>query len=332
MLIDKLNAAMASASGTAHNFYLLRLREALNAVEKAAATTQQLDEYVRQLDKLLSEPHFETNAHFTNKFAQTLGEAHFSLLCSNAGVALRRIPEVQNLKTPDFESGALSGNLFFEVKTLSVVGGEAGVEQAITDSVDINLTLEEKRLRGDRVAIAEGEIAPYANKVRSDTRILDVTNVLVEKARQNIKADQFANPNTFLVLNLSMLNLPAGDMGLLRPSYPDNGLFPTSVTGTLWAMAFGKPGMLIQSEPEFEGKPCVEGEFTKMGILQDAEFTAVKGIVFVVHPLRKPARVCALFRDFEEMNEQSPDILAELQKVVGVAWNDSTDRNGWQLR
>lgn len=54
MLTDKLNAALASSSGTAQNFYLTRLRDALNAVEQAAANSQQLQEYAKQLDKLPS--------------------------------------------------------------------------------------------------------------------------------------------------------------------------------------------------------------------------------------------------------------------------------------
>ncbi|AGW91979.1 hypothetical protein N234_18230 [Ralstonia pickettii DTP0602] len=332
MLTDRLNAALASSSGTAQNFYLTRLLDALNAVEQAAASSQQLREYAKQLGILLSQTNFELDPHLSNKFAQALGEAHFSLLCSNAGVPLRRIPEVQNLKTPDFEVDALPGKLHFEVKTLSVVGGEAGIGKAISDSVTANLELEAKVRSGQQIAIAESEVAPYGEKVRFETQILDTTHVLIEKARQNIKADQFANPNTFLVLNLSMLHLPGGELGLLRPSYPDDRLFPTCITGALWTMAFGKPGMLIQSEPEFEGKPCVEGELDKLGILKDPEFAAVRGILFVVHPLSKPPQILALFRNFDEISDDNGDVVEQVLKIVGKGWNDGVDTNGWQLR
>ncbi len=236
------------------------------------------------------------------------------------------------MKTPDFEARALPSKLFFEVKTLSVVDGEAGIGKAISDSVTANLDLEAKVRSGQQIAIAESEIAPYGKKVRFDTQILDVTHVLIEKARQNIKADQFANPNTFLVLNLSMLNLPVDEPCLLRPSYPDDRLFPTCITGTLWTMAFGKLGMLIQSEPEAEGKPCVEGELDKFGILKDPDFAAVKGILFVIHPLSSPPRIWALFRDFNEMSDNNGDVLEEVLKIVGKGWNDGVDTNGWQLR
>lgn len=331
MLTQKLDAALSSASGTAQNFFLTRLRDALTSVEQAAPNSQQLDEYAKQLEKLLSQPNFELDPHLNNKFAQALGEAHFSLLCSNSGVNLRRITEVKNLKTPDFEANALPGKLFFEVKTLSVVDGEAGIGKAISDSVIANLDLEAQIRNGQRIAIAESEVAPYGKKVRFDTPILDITHVLIEKARQNIKTEQFSNPNTFLVLNLSMLNLLTDKLGVLRPSYPDNQQFPTCITGTLWAMAFGKPGMLIQSEPEFEGKPCVEGELDKLGILRDPDFSPVKGILFVIHPLQEPPRIWALFRDFNEMNDNNEDVLEEVLKIVGTNWNDCVDANGWQL-
>ncbi|WP_272544621.1 hypothetical protein PPH94_005345 [Burkholderia cepacia] len=300
-------------------------------VEQAATGQPMLGQYISQLDELLSVKHMEVDGHLTNKFAQALGEAHFAVLCDENGVTLNRIPEVKGVKTPDFESAAAPGKLFFEVKTLSVVGGEDSIDEHVRDSVDVNLELEQKVRAGDRVAMVEGEITPYGHKVGFDTQILDVTNILIEKARQNIKPGQFAAGSTFLVLNLSMLPLPDGETGLLRPSYPDDRLFPTCVTGALWTMAFGKPGMLIQSEPEFEGKGCVEGELAKCGILSDEEYEYVKGILFVVHPMRGRPRVWALFRDFEEMTDNHPEVLEDVLKVAGTNWNDRTDMNGWQL-
>lgn len=331
MLTDKLNTALAGAQGTAGNYYLTMMRSALSEVEQAAVGQSMLEQYISQLDDLLSVKHMEVDGHLTNKFAQALGEAHFAVLCHEAGVRLNRIPEVNGVKTPDFESAAARGKLFFEVKTLSVAGGEDNIDEHVRDTMDVNLKLEQIVRAGERVAMAEGKITPYGRKVGFETPILDVTNVLIEKARQNIKPGQFATESTFLVLNLSMLPLPDGDTGLLRPSYPDNREFPTCVTGALWMMAFGKPGMLIQREPEFAGKDCIEGELVKCGILSDDEYKYVKGILFVVHPMRERPRVWALFRDFEDMNDNHPDVLDEVLKVVGKNWNNHADMNGWQL-
>lgn len=331
MLIDKLNAALASSQGTANNFYLTMMRTALSEVERAAANQPMLGQYIVQLDKLLGVKHMELDGQLTNKFAQALGEAHFAVLCNEAGVKLNRIPEVPGVKTPDFESAAVPGKLFFEVKTLSVAGGEENIDEHLRDSVNVNLELDQKVLAGQAVAMAEGVITPYGQKVGYETYILDTTNFLIEKARQNIKPGQFANENTFLVLNLGMLPVLDGDTGLLRPSYPDKRQFATCVTGALWTMAFGKPGMLIQSEPEFEGKDCIEGRLEKCGILSDDEYENVKGILFVVHSMNERARVWALFRDYEDMCDNHPTVLQEVLNLVGKNWNSHTDANGWQL-
>lgn len=333
MLSKKLNEALASAHGTADNFYLRRMSRALDEVEQAAPGKQTLETYAQELAELLDAPNFELDSHRTNKFAQLLGEAHFWLLCDRAGVPLARIPEQgkQAMKTPDFESTALPGQLHFEVKTLSVAGGDAGVSDAIASSMDAQLDLERQQRAGKPIAIAESEIAPYGQKKQGAGALLHATRALMDKIRQNVKTDQFARPNTFLVLNLSMLGPWEDTPRVLRPSYPETrGLFPTSVTGQLWAAAFGRLDMLVQNEPEFEGKPCVEGALDKLGVLWESP--EIKGLVFVVHPLREPARVWALVRDFEKMSDEDQDVLGELLKLVGEEWNDAVDCNGFRLQ
>ena len=331
MLSKKLNEALASAQGTADNFYLRRMSRALDEVEQAAPGKTTLEKYAKELGELLDAPNFELDAQLTNKFAQLLGEAHFWLMCDQAGVPLNRIPEQgkQAQKTPDFEAAALPGQLHFEVKTLSVAGGEHGVADALVSSMDAQLDIERQQRAGANIAMAESEIAPYGRKKAGVGSLTQVTHVLMDKIRQNVKTDQFARPNTFLVVNLSMLGSWEDHPRILRPSYPGGVLFPTSVTGQLWAAAFGDPRMLMQSEPEFEGKPCVEGELGKEGILRESQ--EIKGIVFVVHPMKAPARAWALVRDYEAMNDDDQAILSELLKIVSDDWNDAEDRNGWQL-
>lgn len=333
MLSMKLNEALASAQGTADNFYLRRMSRALDEVEQSAPGKPTLETYVGDLAELLKAPNFELDSHCTNKFAQLLGEAHFWLLCDRAGVALSPIPEQgkQAMKTPDFESTALPGQLHFEVKTLSVAGGDAGVSDAIGSSMDAQLDIERQQRAGKQIAIAASEISPYGQKKQGEGALLHATRALVDKIRQNVKTDQFARPNTFLVLNLSMLGPWEDTVRVLRPSYPETrGMFPTSVTGQLWAAAFGQLDMLVQNEPEFEGKPCVEGALARLGVLW--ERPEINGLVFVVHPLREPARVWALVRDFEKMSDEDQDVLGELLKLVGEEWNDAVDCNGFRLQ
>jgi hypothetical protein len=333
MLSKRLNQALASAQGTADNFYLRRMSRALDEVEQAAPGNPTLEAYAKELGELLDAPNFELDSHRTNKFAQALGEAHFWLLCHKAGVALDRIPEQgkQGKKTPDFQSSTMPGKLHFEVKTLSVVGGDAGVSDAIVSAMDAQLDIERQRSAGRPVAMGVTEIAPYGQKRPGQGALLHATRVLIDKIRQNVKSDQFAGPNTFLVLNLSMLGPWEDTLRVLRPSYPQTeGLFPTSVTGQLWAAAFGRPEMIVQNEPEFEGKPCVEGDLDRLGVLWESP--EIKGLVFVVHPLNEPAMVWALVRDFEQMNDHDQEVLEELMKLVGHDWNDAFDWNGFRLQ
>ena len=331
MLSQKLTHALASASDVTRNFYLTRMGPALNEVENAASQSTNLSYYVEQLDALLDDPNFAVKPRLTNKFAQALGEAHFFVMCERAGAPLRRIPEIPNVKTPDFESIHPPGRLHYEVKTLSVVDGEIGVERSLAEALDAQIDIERQRDEGREIAIGESTVSPYAGKVHRDKILLGATQVLIEKARQNIKADQFARPNTFLVLNLSMLPPIEGNPRVLRPSYPESRLFPTSITGQLWAVGFGRPDMIVQSEPEFEGKPCVEGELAKLGILVDPDFEPILGILFVVHNMNAPAQIWALFRDVERLREGNPEVADEINKLAGTAWNDYRDHNGWQL-
>lgn len=52
------------------------------------------------------------------------------------------------MKTPDFESTALPGQLHLEVKTLSVAGGDTGVSDAIGASMGAQLDIERQQRAG----------------------------------------------------------------------------------------------------------------------------------------------------------------------------------------
>lgn len=332
MLIQKFNDAMQSASQVAQDAYLVHLRGALAILDAAHSSEPELAAYTITLDVLLSDPNFGVNPHLTNKFAQILGEAHFWLMCHARGTRLTRIPEAKNKKTPDFSATLSNQTIYFEVKTLSVVGGDAGIAGSLESSLEAYIDLEAQQRTGKLVAIAESEAQPYGDKVVRDKTVLGVINTLVEKARGNIKADQFAALNTFLVINLSVIPPLITEPKALRPAYPDNFMFPKAVTGDLWTLAFGKTGMPILGNPEFEGKACVEGIFDKIGILEEHDF--VTGIIFMIHPWERSSELWGLFRsaDVSKWNDANPDLLETLFSLTGKFWNDCGDTNGWQLQ
>jgi hypothetical protein len=126
MLVDKFNKSLQNTKDVASNNYLTFLRGATEKVEGAANSEPTLVYYVDKLVALIDEPNFALDGCLTNEFAQTLGEAHFLVLCLEKGVSLTRIQE-QNHKTPDFRLNTDVLSLFFEVKTLSVVDGQSGI-------------------------------------------------------------------------------------------------------------------------------------------------------------------------------------------------------------
>lgn len=333
MLVKKFNAALQNASDVTQDPYLIKLDLALTAVEKNLSTIPELKSYEQDLDTLIMNPKFGVDGHLTDKFAQTLGEAQFLVMCKDKGVVLRRIPEEKDKKTPDFGATFGSQSVFFEVKTLSVVDGAIGIAAAQESSLDAKIDIEAQLKRGKCIAIGTSEVRPYANKVKDDKTILGVSNTLLEKARGNFKAEQFASQNTFLVLNLSVIPPLVKESKSLRPAYPDDYIFPKSVTGELWMVAFGGKGMLVFGTPGSEGEPCVEGIFDKVGVLADAEYDSVAGLIFMIHPLNGPSQLFGLFRskDWTRWNDDDPDLVENLLFLTDKNWNDCSDSNGWRL-
>jgi hypothetical protein len=164
--------------------------------------------------------------------------------------------------------------------------------------------------------------------------MIAVIETLIEKTRQNIKRDQYPNETSFLVVNLSIIHPFSTDNYVLRPAYCDDNLFRKAVTGDLWMLAFGKPGMLIHGIPEFEGKPCIEGILDKCGILADPEFDYIAGILLMVHPWQRPTEIWGLFSSQRHVlwRENNPNIIKMIRTLTGDNWNDDMDSNGWTLQ
>jgi hypothetical protein len=329
--VDEFKAALGHASDVSSNPYLVHLVDALRAVETAGAHDPVLTTYLAKLGGFISKSNFALDARLAEEFSQTLGEAHFYCMCLDKRVRLERVPEEANLKTPDFRYEVDGQELFFEVKTPSVVGGTRGLSNALQSNLDAKINLEQQLRSGKKIAMAESEAQPYGEKPCRDGTVRGVIAVLLEKARQNIKAGQFGKPNTFLVLNLSVIPPFRTEGKVLRPAYCDDYMFAKAVSGELWMLAFCRPGMLVHGIPEFEGKPCIEGTIDKEGLLVEHENIA--GILFMIHPWRYPAELWALLRfvEFWKWVDTDSPVPATVRTLAGNQWNDDLDSNGWQL-
>lgn len=326
-------AALNDARDTASNGYLQLLTPYIIDIESAAAIDSTLADYCRKLKEMVQHPNFVLNGRLVSEFAQLFGEAHFVTLCRERGVELTKIREQKNTKTPDFLHTAEKQNLYFEVKTLSVVDGGRGIDCDLLSSLNAQIDIERQQKEGKRIAIGISEMQPYSAKPYQGGAVSAVISTLIEKARQNIKADQYANKNTFLVLNLCLIPPTITDKRTLRPAYCDDYMFPKAITGDLWMLAFARLGMLVHGCPEFEGEPCLEGAIQKLGILADDEFESISGLLIVVYPLREKPQIYGLFRSAEYLSwtDSNDEIISILDRLTGQNWNDDVDSNGWQL-
>jgi len=324
--------ALQATNGLTNNSYLTLLRGAVEKVSDSSQVDQVLSEYNQNLLGIVSENNFAFNADKTNEFAQLLGEAHFYLLCKNKGVILKRIKEGAN-KTPDFKFEAQ--DMYFEVKTLSVVSGSYGIKKSLEDSLDTQIDIEDQLKKGKRIATGISIVQPYGEKPyqKGKGTITAVIETLIEKTRQNIKSGQFPNDKSFLVLNLSIIPPFRTENYVLRPAYCDDYMLSKAVSGDLWIIAFAQPGVPILGIPEFEGKPGVESIMTKSGILIDPDYEYIAGILLMIHPWNKDTDIWGLYSydKFTTWEDNEPDVMKTLLSLTGNNWNDDKDTNGWQL-
>ena len=223
--------ALNNARDAAANGYLQLLATFIKDIESASSSDTTLADYCQKMTALVRRKNFVFNGELVSEFAQLFGEAHFASLCHERGVSLNKIQEQKNKKTSDFLHSSPQQDMYFEVKTLSVVNGGRGINDDLLKSLDAQIDIEQQLQTGKRVAIGISEIQPYAEKPYRGGATTAVISTLIEKTRQNLKSDQYSNQNTFLVLNLCLIPPAITDNRTLRPTYCDDYMFPKAITG-----------------------------------------------------------------------------------------------------
>jgi hypothetical protein len=294
------------------------MRSAVRLVEHIGEQSPVVRNYVDGLRERISRSDFALDSRATNEFLQFLGEAHFVAICFTQGIRLERVPETDT-PTPDFKARVGAEELHFEVKTLSVAKGEFGIDLAIENSASAIAQAESKGSRHG-VGIGISVVSPFG----AGARIAKAADVLLEKIRQNIKIAQYKFPNTFLVVDLSMLQVIPGGTEALKRRWPDPGVEAAEVSGLLWMVAFGQPTMRIHDFADFEGESNDVGAFGKQGILVDPAFDDISGLLFVFHPWGRPSNLWGLFRS---RSMADPVTVAVLNKLVLGHWNNELDGN-----
>ncbi len=286
-----------------------------------------------KLRTLFAIPNWVLDAKQLESFFQLVGEVQFWMLAKAKGVALERIPEAAG-KTADLKlTGAEAGLPQFEVKTLSVSeGGWMHLAKMAEDSFKAQLELQAQLQRGEKIAMSEQSIAPHG-KVQRGKEYTKMCHNLIDKTVSNIKAGQYTAAPTFLVLNLMLISSHHQGNMELRPvaaGYPDTW---SVNTGVLWTTAFGTMGQLVHGQPEFEGKPGIEGPLGREGVLTHPDFKEIAGMLLVVHRLGKSPTIYGLMRDVDKERFGKSDValLKAFYSLVGGDWNDDLDSNGWRL-
>lgn len=321
-LVDRFTRILQNSSEVGGNRYLQLLLELVKDIE--ADSRNELDDAKNRLHDLLSDENMALDAHLSRKFIEELGEVHFHVVSKREGLDLVKIPERPDEKTPDFKICG-GPDVYFEVKTPSVVGGDFGMKQTMENSWQGRIELENKIEKGQRIALVEQVVAPYGN-VPHEKRLKCAITVLQNKIRSNIKQGQYLMGPTYLVCSLLVLHPYGGKTkSVLRPVFRSTADLPYYVSGHLWMTAFSEPGMIIHSEPEFAGSAAIEGKIEHAGILVGNDYSFIEGIIFVIYDFHGYSRMLCLVRSFDQ-------IAYPVQGLVRLkGWNDPTDSNGWQL-
>ena len=322
-LVDAFTRVLQNSSPVGGNPYLPLLRQTLQEV--AADDGAELDGARTRLRELLSDPYMGLDPGAAKTFIENLGEAHFHVVAGRVGVDLVKLPENRNEKTPDF---LFSGDpdVYFEVKTPSVVDGEFHFKRDIEHAWQARLAQQARLDEGRRIAFSEREIMPY-DEPPDDNLVRHATTVLQEKIRGNLKPDQFAKGRTYLVCSLLVLHPYGGTTdGMLSRLYQGRSSTGehSPVSGHLWMTAFSAPEMPVRSEREFEDLAGNEDRIGSVGILVGDAHDFVEGIVFLVYDLNGYSHMCCLVRSLDQLAEP-------LLTLVGRRWNDHRDSNRRQL-
>lgn len=265
------------------------------------------------------------------KFFQLAGELQFWMLAEANGVPIARVPEATT-KMPDFRLNSTAAWApRFEVKTLSVVHGFRNIDAMMEGAIESQIDLDAQQARGVTFATSEQELSTHGD-TESGRSVTAMCENLIDKTQNNIKGGQYSAATTFLVLNLMLIDSARTGNSMLRPVTPGWPNAWSVNTGVLWAVGFGHVDQLVHGNPEFEGKPAIEGRLGRQGILENPDYQDVKGILFVVHS-RSGAAIYGLWRSKDHTHwwDHEQDLADVLVKLTQNNYNDELDTYGFKL-
>ena len=239
-----------------------------------------------------------------NYLFESYHEGLFYLLAKHRGVGLRHIQEVKG-KTPDFAVDSTGEN--YEVKTLDLSGSTYAYPPIAEEGRRRQAeALEEAKIKG--IGTAVSSINPHGNE--NDWE--GVMQRVMRQIGQNIKAGQFEERPTILVVSLARTSIHSGADELIDYRI-DPHLGP--VNGHLWTLAAHKVGETFWW-PHPNGFQLEGGEDNDNGPLQQngilRDFNFVQGIVFID----------TILHELGSADLFDPGILDKAYRLHGI-WNDA---------
>jgi hypothetical protein len=199
-------------------------------------------------------------------------------------LAIQKLPEEKNKKTPDYSVKYRGKEIFIELKSPNMLGGTLKHRTIMYDALDSKIDTEMQIQNGSKVAFSEHLIKPYRKENGDEydySSVRLVIESLIGKIDQNIKNGQYSLGDTVLLVDLSdQLPLISTPQLSIQELY-DYEPCKTMVSGDLWHVAFGKIGKKIFKPPEFCGATNLDGELRKEGIL--ISYPDIKGLIFHVN-------------------------------------------------
>ncbi|WP_334875081.1 hypothetical protein [Nostoc sp.] len=253
-------------------------------------------------------------------------EAATYLSLKNKGLLLEKVPENTN-KTPDLKVNLEGKEFFIEIKTLGFGGGEENDIQAMEQGLDAQVSIEEQLKAGNAIATAVTAINPLKEREQDCfySRQKDFIETIIRKIKRLIKKGQFEAGSTILLIDLSLIPIPADWKVNSIPIFPlvQNQKLKNLVSGILWYSAFGKENERIFSPIEFEGDANIKSELSIEGILNKNDF--IKALCFQVYNLRQERKIVGFYRAKDE------DFILPLIDTFCDFVNDEMNTNGWRI-
>lgn len=239
-------------------------------------------------------------------------------------VHIERVPKAET-PTPDFSIAFRKRRFHAECKALFMLDGNAGYQRTLDKGLDNKIDLERQVCTGKTIAWAEQVIQPHyrEGKAYDASSTKHIIENIISKLEQNIKAGQYRQGETILLVDLTQLPIVGRVLDNLLPVYFDEQM-KSSISGQLWQVAFGHIGNQLLRPIEFEGQPNVDGCLEKEGILVGhPEISAVCFRFDIWH--QKESRLAGLVR-----GKSSPELCDLIDRICDAS-NDDENNHGYLL-